>query len=333
MHPLAEPWDYVILTASNPRQADAYRHQLQLRRSFGLLSQVGRWLVVPDPRGRRVGSGGSTVHCLMEVLRHELGEAVGSDAADWQEVLSRLRVLILHAGGDSRRLPAYGPCGKLFVPLPGPNDGALPLTLFDRQLDRYLSLPTTGPGRGQVVITAGDVLLLFDPAAVRLDGQGVTGLSVHGPAAQAARHGVYCADEAGAVRRYLQKPSPDDQAACGAVNRYGQTTIDIGVISFDAATAAALLQLVGAAPGPDGRLTWTGPVAGAIEAGGMDFYREICCALGTEATAEHHARWSRSSGSHWSEAQLARVREALRHTPLTTQVPRPATMGSASGAR
>jgi len=320
VHSIAEPWDYVILTASNPRQAEAYRHQLDLRRSFGLLSRVGRWLVVPDPGGKRIGSGASTAYCLMEVLRHELGDAVGHDAGRWTDVLSRLRVLILHAGGDSRRLPAYGPCGKLFVPMPGPSDGALPLTLFDRQLDRYLALPTTAPGRGQVVITAGDVLLLFDPAAVRLDGQGITGLSVHGSTAQAARHGVYCADEAGTVRCYLQKPSLDDQAACGAVNRYGQATIDIGVISFDAATAATLLQLVGAAPTGDGRLTWTGPVAEAIETGGMDFYREICCALGTDATGEHHATWSRASGSHWSDGQLARAFETLAGIPLATQV-------------
>ena len=319
MLPIAEPWDYVIVTASNPRQASAYRRQLDLRERLGLLSQVGRWLVVPDPAARRVGSGGSTIHCLMEVLRSAPGGCDGG-AERWREVLAGLRVLILHAGGDSRRLPAYGPCGKLFVPMPGPCDSALPLTLFDRQIGRYLALPPADDGCGQVVITAGDVLLLFDPADVRFAPRGITGLGVHGPATQAAGHGVYCADEAGSVRFYLQKPSPADQQACGAVNRYAQATIDIGVMSFDAATAVRLLQLAGAAQGADGRLGWTGAIGQAIETWGLDFYREICCALGTDATAEHHAEWSRRSGSRWPDRQLAELFAGLEGTALAVQV-------------
>jgi len=320
VHTLAEPWDYVIVTASNEHQGAAYAEQLRLRQTLGLLSQVGQWLVVPDPGGRRVGSGGSTIHCLMEVLRHELGPAVGARADAWRDALSRLRVLILHAGGDSRRLPAYGPCGKLFVPMPGESDCAIPLTLFDRQLDRYLALPPNGPGRGQVVITAGDVLLLFDPDGVEFAGAGITGLSVLGSTSQAAGHGVYCADDAGLVRCYLQKPSPDQQQAHGAVNRYDQSPIDIGVMSFDASTAMKLLELAGARARDDGTLAWTGPVGQAIETWGMDFYRELCCALGADATGEHHARWSRSSGSQWPDEQLAAVFEHLRGTPLHTQV-------------
>lgn len=319
MHSIAEPWDYVIVTASNERQGAAYEEQLHLRETLGLLAQVGRWLVAPDPGGRRVGSGGSTIHCLMEVLRHELGPAVGAGADAWRDALSGLRVLILHAGGDSRRLPAYGPCGKLFVPMPGENECAIPLTLFDRQIGRYLALPSNGEVRGQIVITAGDVLLLFDPEGVEFAGEGITGLSVLGPAAQATGHGVYCADSAGRVSRYLQKPSPDEQQAHGAVNRYGQTLIDIGVMSFDAATAVKLLELAGAAPGDDGSLAWTGPVGRAIETCGMDFYRELCCALGTEATGEHHLAWSRSSGSQWPDERLGDVFEHLRGTELRTK--------------
>ena len=63
-------------------------------------------------------------------------------AADSAEaILGRLRILILHAGGDSRRLPAYSPCGKLFVPLPGESHSALGLTLFDRLAPSFLALP------------------------------------------------------------------------------------------------------------------------------------------------------------------------------------------------
>jgi len=50
-------WDFLIVTASNDRQAEAYRRQLALRRELGFLAGIRDVLVVPDPPGRRVGSG------------------------------------------------------------------------------------------------------------------------------------------------------------------------------------------------------------------------------------------------------------------------------------
>lgn len=52
--------DWLVLTAANRTQARGYRAQLASREKAGRLPGVGRWLVVPDPRDRRVGSGGST---------------------------------------------------------------------------------------------------------------------------------------------------------------------------------------------------------------------------------------------------------------------------------
>lgn len=65
-------WDYLILTASNDHQAAAYRDQLDVRRKLGLLQGFRSVPVVPDPEGRRIGRGGSTVCCLTEVWRREL---------------------------------------------------------------------------------------------------------------------------------------------------------------------------------------------------------------------------------------------------------------------
>ena len=110
-------WDYLIVTASNDAQASAYEAQLSVRRKLGLLTGIREALVVPDPGGKRVGSGGSTVHCLKRVLARETGGLKPAPASE--EVFRRLRILIIHAGGDSKRLPAYGPCGKISVPVPG----------------------------------------------------------------------------------------------------------------------------------------------------------------------------------------------------------------------
>ncbi len=316
MHMIAEPWDYLIVTASNDQQAGAYRRQLDVRQSLGLLAGVKEFLVVPDPGGKRIGSGGSTVACLMEIL----SRCGATDPSQWLGALAGLRVLIVHAGGDSRRLPVYGPCGKLFVPVPGDSDSALAATLFDRQLPTYLALPTMPHGAGQIVITAGDVLLMFQPSDVSFAATGMTGLGSFAAPAQASGHGVFCPTADGEVRLFIQKPSPQQQVDLGAVNRYGQTVLDIGVMNFDAATAVSLLELCGAAAGDDGKLGWTGDIGDAIEETGMDFYREVCCAMGAEASAHHLATWARASGSKWSDALLAKTHKALADVPFALQL-------------
>ncbi|MGC9453971.1 MAG: fucose pyrophosphorylase domain-containing protein [Phycisphaerae bacterium] len=309
---MAEPaalWDYLILTASNDLQAEAYRIQLDARRRLGLLAGIGEAMVVPDPDGRRIGSGASTVLCLARVLDARLPADKRGDPATRAEALKGLRILIVHAGGDSRRLPAYSPCGKAFVPVPGEAESAVPLTLLDRQLESFMELPATGDG--QVVVAAGDVLLMFDAKAVRFASDGVTALACHARPEQAARHGVFCGDSRGRVRRFLQKPSPDRQRQCGAIDRYGRTLLDVGIMSFDAETAGRLLDVCGVAPGEDGALGWSGQVGEAIETHGLDLYREFCCALGTEATADTHIADAREAGSGWDEQLLRSIHDGL----------------------
>jgi len=327
MSGIQKPWDYLILTASSERQGCAYEGQLRLRRELGLLAGVREALVVADPAGKRVGSGGSTLRCLMEILGRELrGEALGEPEA-WEEALARLRVLIVHGGGDSMRLPAYGVCGKVFVPVPGESDSAVGTTLFDRQLPTYLALPAPEDAAGgahappgQVVITAGDVLLTFDPSAVRFASEGLTGLGCFATPEQASRHGVYCVNGNGDVKLFLQKPTPTEQAEKGAIDHYGRSVLDIGVLSFDASTAARLLRMCQACVDGEGRLRWSGELGMAIESLGMDFYTEICCALGLEGTPEHHAAAARAGGSRWGEPVLRRVFEALSGTRFSVQV-------------
>jgi len=313
-------WDYLIVTASNESQAEAYEAQLAVRRELGLLSEVREALVVADPAGCRVGSGGSTLCCLMEVLRRRLKGVRGkSDPAVWEQVLRDLRILIIHAGGDSRRLPAYGPCGKIFVPVPGDSDSAVCLSLFDRQLPVYLALPAPPAGAGQVVIASGDVLLRFEPTDVRFTQAGVTGLACYAQPEQASRHGVFCQSGSGQVKLYLQKPSPDEQKARGATNAYGQSCLDIGVMHFDGATAVRLLQTFGVRPG---RGAWSleGRRGRAVLEHGLDFYREVCCAMGTQARLETYLQSAGDSGSQWSGAMLTDLFEELSTIPFNVEL-------------
>jgi fucokinase len=303
-----QPWNYVILTAANDDQAAAYEAQIQLRRNTEALREVGKVLVVADPQGRRAGSGGSTIECLLEVLRRE----GANDFSDAETILRHLRILIVHAGGDSRRLPAYSHCGKIFVPLPGD-----PPALFDRLVPAFMRLPPGAADRGQIVVAAGDALILFDAAEVGVLSEGITALGSWVAPQEAARHGVLCPNSDGSVRLFLQKPDLRLQAEVGAISADGRTVLDIGVMSLDAGAAVKLLAPFCRA---DDGLRWRPAAWAAVLTHGIDLYREICCALGTEATLERYLSTVRISGSKLDLADLSRLFAELHPIPLHCQM-------------
>jgi fucokinase len=314
-------WDYLILTASNDRQAAGYEGQLEVRRRAGLLAEVGTALVVADPQGKRVGSGGSTLYCLMRVVENEIQRA-GQRADDWpalEDLLRRLRILILHAGGDSRRVPAYGPCGKIFAPVPGESCGGVISTLFDRLYPIFRDMPHGAAGAGQVIVAAGDALPLFDVSAVCFDRPGMTALGAYATPDAASKHGVFCVAKDGRTRLFLQKPSLAEQQRLGAIDSEGRSVLDIGVMSFNAETAVAILQAFDVRPEDRGP-RFSAAMGELMLDQGMDLYREICCALGSEATVEHHGASCLAAGTHWSSEQLQRVFRALTGIPLAVAV-------------
>ncbi len=122
------------------------------------------------------------------------------------------------------------------------------------------------------------------------------------------------------MRLFLQKPSPAQQADTGATNRSGQTILDMGVMSFDADTAVRMLRAAGAESDPAGRLAFAPAAEQLILAHGLDLYREVCCALGADATSEHHLASARASGSKWADDQLRRLHADLQGLGLWVQV-------------
>jgi fucokinase len=324
MDRMPQLWDYLVVTASNDAQADSYERQLLLRREMGLLSQAREVLVMPDPGSRRIGSGGSTLFCLADIInrQHSRDPETSANQALPENVLRRLRILVIHAGGDSKRLPVYGPCGKLFVPLPGETCSAAGWTLFDRLASTLLSLPAPEEGAGQVVVASGDALLLFDPDAFQPAPAGVTALGSYAQPEAARRHGVFSIDDYGTLRLYLQKPSPEEQQRAGAIDGSQRAVLDLGLMSFDAATAATWLKAFEFGYGPDAAFGCTAAMREEILSRGLDLYREICCAMGTEATTEHYMAVARANGSSWGEQALAALFLALHRVPMRVSVAR-----------
>jgi len=323
MKEIYKSWDYLVITASNLEQAEAYRDQLEIRKDLGFLSGFQKVVVVPDPEGKRVGSAGSTICSLLKVLSLELEGRVSKAEPNsqelWKEILERLRILIIHAGGDSRRLPAYGACGKALIPLPGEPESVLGQTVFDRQLPVYRDLPEIARGRGQVVITTGDVLLDFAAAEVRFNESGITGLGCLAPPELTQNHGVYVPSEDGIVKFFLQKPSVKEQEEIGAIDGEGMALLDIGILNWDVPSAIKLLDLAGVRWDDTKGFGWAGPVAEAIESWGLDLYREVCCAIGSDIDFCRYIARMERNGSPIGKSYLELIFKRMSDTPFKCQ--------------
>jgi fucokinase len=253
-------WDLLVVTASNAPQARAYEAQLRTREEQGRLPHCRDWLVVPDPKGRRVGSGGSTLAVLALLASKALRQLPASDraGATLPGLFASSRVLVLHSGGDSRRLPAYAATGKVFAPLPALTRDGHAATLFDLVLDDLSALPSDG--RGRVLLAAGDVLLGVGHSGLDLNAPGVVGAACPLGEDRAARHGVYAADSEGTVLDFLQKPTPELADQRGARLPDGRLLVDLGLVSISAEACATWLEAAGAtlvhskaAPGKSGK--------------------------------------------------------------------------------
>ncbi|MDO4740224.1 MAG: L-fucokinase [Eubacteriales bacterium] len=222
-------WDYIILTASNERQAEGFRMQLEERRAAGLLPLHIRFAVLPDPEGRRVGSGGATLHVLRRIAQREGGFA-------------GRRVLVIHSGGDSKRVPQYSALGKLFSPVPRLLPDGRASTLFDELLIGLSGVPARFD-EGMLLLS-GDVLLLFDAGQIALPAEGAAALSFKEDAQTGKDHGVFLMGESGNVAEFLHKQTTGTLAARGAIDERGCVDIDTGAVFFSGAMMNALYGLL-----------------------------------------------------------------------------------------
>lgn len=263
--------DWLVLTAADARQAAAYRRELAKRRRRGFFPAGLRTLVLPDPPGRRIGSGGATLRALRALTR------------GGTRPLRERRVLILHAGGASGGLTGSDAPGRLFAALPAETVDGRPSTLFDETFVALAcALERLGPC---VLVGSGDVLLVFDADDARPLAEAVTGFAAEAPAEQAAHHGVYVAGPGGVVQRFLHKRDEQRLRAAGAEDALGRAWIDTGLVAFAGGALDALLAL---------------PPAGLRDP--FDFYSDLVAAL---PAANERGRFPRLAGAR------RRLREQL----------------------
>ena len=222
-------WDYVILTASNESQAQSYRMQIQYRLDHGLLPKSIHYAVLPDPDGKRVGSGGATLNVLRYIYQ---------DAGSFDDK----RILVIHSGGDSKRVPQYSACGKLFSPVPRLLPNLRRYTLFDEFMISMCGVAARISAG--MLVCSGDVLLLFNPLQIDFYGSGAAALSIKEPAEIGKNHGVYRVDEQGNVGGFLHKKTVDQLHELQAADENGNVDIDTGAVIMDTDLLKALYKLV-----------------------------------------------------------------------------------------
>ena len=305
------PIDWLVLTAANRRQAKAYASQLAMRGERGALRKARGMLVVPDAHERRIGSGAATVLALVQVARQMLQR---KRVRSFGELFAGERVLMLHSGGDSRRLPMYAAEGKLFASVPVHAAGARCGTVFDVLLADLLTLPPRAGG--EVLVAAGDAVLGIARETVRFDGAGVIGVAQRADIARAMRHGVFVCGAGGEeVASFLQKPSEAELRAAGAIGPDARALVDTGLLSFDPASIAALLAGAGVEITGSGEIALVrGGLADLASRGAspvVDLYREILMALPAPTMRESYLAACAPGALH---APLAALFDAMRGT-------------------
>ncbi len=114
--------------------------------------------VASDPPGPRLGSGGGSVHMLLSAWRNHQPEL------SFQQWLNTSRKLVIHGGGQSRRLPAYAATGKLFIPMPvwrWSRGQRIDQHLLDLHLPGLQHILEAAPDSCRCLIASGDVLVKF----------------------------------------------------------------------------------------------------------------------------------------------------------------------------
>ena len=158
-----------------------------------------------DPVGHKLGSGGGTTWLLQACMTTEDGESLG----EW---LPREKRILLHAGGQSRRLPSYAPSGKILTPVPvfrWERGQKLSQDLLSLQLPLYEQMMQMAPENIHTMVVSGDVLVRTSQPLQPIPEADVVCYGLWLDASVAKNHGVFVSSRKSpsVLKQMLQKPS------------------------------------------------------------------------------------------------------------------------------
>ena len=221
-----------------------------------------------DPVGHRLGSGGGTAWLLQEAYRNEKGEVKSEACSDFEAWLSQEKRILIHAGGQSKRLPSYAVSGKVLMPLPvvrWERGQRLSQDLLSVQLPLYEQMMQMAPDSIHTMVVSGDVLIRATQPLLSIPEADVVCYGLWLDASVAKNHGVFVSDRRtpSVLKQMLQKPSVQTLADLQRDHFY---MTDIGVWLLSDKAVALLMHR------SNGKE--------------YDLYSEFGCALGTTPTLD-----------------------------------------------
>ena len=194
---------------------------------FYELEQVttDEWFCTSDPVGSKLGSGGGTTWLLESCYRNK------GNNLSFDEWLRSDKRILLHAGGQSRRLPGYAPSGKILTPIPvfrWERGQKLNQNLLSLQLPLYERILSQAPQSLHTLIASGDVYIRSDKPLQPIPEADVVCYGLWVDPSLATHHGVYVSERNNPAELdfMIQKPT------LGKLEELSKTHIflmDIGV--------------------------------------------------------------------------------------------------------
>ena len=193
-----------------------------------------------DPPAQQLGSGGGTTYLLEQAWKD-------SDCESFSEWLSKSGKLIIHGGGESRRLPAYAPAGKLFMPLPVFRWSAgqrVNQTLLDLSEPLLQKIAETASENARVLIASGDVLVHVEEDLPSIPDADVVFFGLWVKPEEATNFGVMFCDrhQPEKLLRFLQKPTPD---TIRQKSKEALFLVDVGIWMLSKRAVDCLLKKTG----------------------------------------------------------------------------------------
>lgn len=227
------------------------------------------WFCTNDPIDHKLGSGGGTTWLLTQAYENEMTHSDANNQKTFDEWLSSEKRLLLHAGGQSRRLPAYAPSGKVLTPIPvfrWERGQRLSQDLLSLQIPLYKKIMDAAPSSLHTMIVSGDVLIRTTQPLQPIPEADVVCYGLWLGPEIAKNHGVFVSscDTPSVLKCMLQKPSP---ATLGTIQKDHYYLTDIGIWLLSDKAVKVLMS----------------------HKGEYDLYSEFGGAMGTEPTLNDEA--------------------------------------------
>ena len=243
-----------------------------------------------DPIGHRLGSGGGTVWLLEACCRADgatslttagperlrVGEqSSGMPVEGFDAWLAKDKRILIHAGGQSKRLPGYAVSGKVLMPVPvfrWERGQKLSQNLLDLQLPLYEKMMAMAPENIHTMVVSGDVLIRATQPLQPIPDADVVCYGLWLDASVAKNHGVFVSSRQApsVLKQMLQKPSVQTLNELQKDHFY---LTDIGVWMLSDKAVALLRKRSASQTSPTSLKEY-------------DLYSEFGCALGTSPTID-----------------------------------------------